>query len=293
MPSDRLLSLEVSRRNGTSGLFWLMSATVAAFLVQIIGTLGWPRAGFDLDGHVALSAASIQRFEIWTLASYAFLHSTGNLLHIIMVISGLALLGRALIPTVTPARFVVVYFWAVITGGLAWSAFNWNHGGMLIGGMAGIYGLFAFYACTKPDTELDFLLFFFFPVSFKPKQVVWGLAAADLLACGYYEVYRAEAPFAYAPSAHLGGLIAGFLAYRYLHAEKARSLASGPDVSRRKAVNERERPAPQPTNLSGDRRELRAELDRILDKINRTGLASLTPAERHSLDAARTLLTRN
>ena len=164
---------------------------------------------------------------------------------------------------------------------------------MLIGGMAGIYGLFAFYACANPDTELDFLLFFFFPISCKPKQVAWGLAAADLLACGYFEIYRAEAPFDFAPSAHLGGLVAGFLAYRYLHAETARVFVSGSDPTRRSATEKQELPALQPAILSGDRRQLRAELDRILDKINRTGLASLTPAERHSLDAAKTILTRS
>jgi len=33
-------------------------------------------------------------------------------------------------------------------------------------------------------------------------------------------------------------------------------------------------------------------VDRILDKINQTGLGSLTPAERRTLAAARTLLSR-
>ena len=45
-------------------------------------------------------------------------------------------------------------------------------------------------------------------------------------------------------------------------------------------------------NLTG-RDQLKAEVDRILDKINSKGFASLTPEEKKTLDDAKDLLSRN
>jgi hypothetical protein len=44
-------------------------------------------------------------------------------------------------------------------------------------------------------------------------------------------------------------------------------------------------------NLS-ERESLKAEVDRILDKINTSGFGSLTAEEKRTLDAARTILSK-
>jgi len=49
--------------------------------------------------------------------------------------------------------------------------------------------------------------------------------------------------------------------------------------------------APEPVNV-GSREHLRAEVDRILDKINSQGFGALTADEKRILDEARDLLSR-
>jgi hypothetical protein len=52
-------------------------------------------------------------------------------------------------------------------------------------------------------------------------------------------------------------------------------------------VNLEAAPGPSTTGRTLDRDALRAEVDRILDKINLHGFGSLTAAEKRSLDEAR------
>jgi hypothetical protein len=51
-------------------------------------------------------------------------------------------------------------------------------------------------------------------------------------------------------------------------------------------------PPPYHVNLT-DRDHLRAEVDRILDKINSKGFGALTSEEKKTLDEARDLLSRH
>ena len=50
--------------------------------------------------------------------------------------------------------------------------------------------------------------------------------------------------------------------------------------------------APAPKADLGTRENLRAEVDRILDKINSHGFGALTPAEKRVLDEAKEMLSR-
>ena len=115
-----------------------------------------------------------------------------------------------------------------------------------------------------------------------------------MLACIYYEFLRAKSPFAYAASAHLGGLAAGYLYHRVFNAPRsgtASGAASSSSWLSRKS-SAAVTTAPDSPSPASRREALRAEVDRILDKINVSGLASLTLAERRLLDEAKALLTK-
>lgn len=298
MLSDRSYMREPRSERGLPALAWLISAIVAAYIVEVFSFSAWLRGDPDINNHLAVTVDGLKDLRLWTLGTYSFLHSTDNLLHIVGIIVGLLLLGRVLIPAIGAPRFLAVYFGAITVGAIVWSIVNWQGGGVLIGGAAGIYGLIALYACLYPNLELRFLLFFIFPVSLKPKHLVLGLAIADLLACVYYEIAGAKAPFAYAASAHLGGLIAGLLYYRLFHAA---SVSAPVDATvetassswlNGKSSDPRPASSSQSVGHTARREALRAEVDRILDKINSTGLASLTTAERRFLDEAKALLAK-
>jgi hypothetical protein len=192
------------------------------------------------------------------------------------------------------ARFLSVYVAAVVIGGAVWAAVNWNIGGLLVGASAGVFGLFVLFACFYPHQPVTFLLFFIIPVTLKPKHVAIAAALIDLTGCLFYEVMGAASPFGFAHSAHLGGMAVGFLYHRYLHEANWRLFSRRPDIELPKWVKKSAKAvetAHYQVNVSS-KEDLRAEVDRILDKINSQGFGALTADEKRILDDAKDLLSR-
>lgn len=298
MLSDRSYLREPPSERGLPALAWLISAIVAAYIIELFTSSTWLHGDPDIVNRLAFTISGIKELRFWTVGTHSLLHSQDNLLHIVGVVAGLLLLGRKLVPVIGPAKFLRVYFGAIALGALVWTAVNWRNGGVLIGGAAGVYGLIAFYACLHPNLELSFLLFFVFPITLKPKHLAWSMALVDILACAYYEILGAKPPFVYAASAHLGGLTAGWLYYRFFYAN-TRSIVTAhsgklvaPTRANRKSVDFAPASTPPTPTHPTRREELRIEVDRILDKINSTGLSSLTASEKHLLDEAKALLTK-
>lgn len=296
MLSDRSYMRGATTERGTSALVWLISSLLSAFVMEVFFRTIGVRAGPDLTSQAALTITGLQGLRLWTILTHAWLHSTENLLHIIAVVAGLSLLGRELIPTIGAKKFLAVFFTGIVVGALVWSAINWHRGGVLIGASAGVYGLLAFYTLLRPGVELNFLLFFFIPVSVRLKTVLYGMAIVALLASGFYEVFGATAPFPYAPSAHIGGLIAGWLCYRFgqINGRTAEMSSGGLETSSdfdTSSDSDPELLAAATPSASAQRQKLKVEVDRILDKINSTGLRSLTPAEKSILDRAKNQLS--
>lgn len=269
---------------------WLISLIVAAFLIQLVVTASWFRMGVYLPHHFGVSIAALQELRLWTIATHPILHRTDNFLHIIAVLGGLVLLGREMLPVMGARRFIWLYFGASAVGAATWAAVNWNAGGSLVGGVAGVYSLFVLFACLNPKLEIRFMLFFFVPVTLRPRTLAWALVVLDLSGCAFYEFTSAVSPFAYAPSAHLGGMLTGLIFYAYFYSE--RSLLSAGRAAVASALTS---PSPSlPVDFApASNQDLRVEVDRILDKINTSGLASLTATEKRLLDEAKNLSARN
>ena len=294
MLSDRSYMRAPSTERGTSAHVWLISSVIAGYVLQLFFQFLQARPGPDLFQRVALSGFSLRELRLWTLLTYAWVHDTRNILQIIMVVAGLILLGGELLKSVGPRVFLILYATSIITGGLFWSVIHWRTGGVLAGATAGICGLLAYLAWLKPEIELRFLLFFFIPVAIRPKIFVILLACISVVASGFYEIYGAVAPFAYAPSSHFGGLFAGWLYYRLSQGGvgyffRSRGTASASFSTRNHSIKTLD--SAQLANLtpSKQREHLRAEVDRILDKINSTGLNSLTRDEKEKLNQAKNL----
>ncbi|MBP6508539.1 MAG: rhomboid family intramembrane serine protease [Opitutaceae bacterium] len=278
-----------------TALHWLLSLIAAGFVLQNI-FLRWFDASANLEAFAALTTENLQAGKIWTLATYSFLHSTDRfpyLLHIVSTLLGLYWLGRELVPLLGARRFIGAYFAAIVLGALTWTAAHWTQGGMLMGASAGICGLLVIFACFYPYRQITFLLFFVFPISLKPKFIVLGLLAFDLCGVVFYEIMGALSPFTIAHSAHLGGMLAGWLYFKYAH-EPNRLLVGTRQPADRAGTAAKLANAPvmADTGAPLNRQELRAELDRILDKINSEGFGALTTGEKRALDKAKDLLAR-
>lgn len=296
MLSERPYMRDDYPREKTSLVTWILAAIFGAFVLELVLFSQWFDASSQMVNGLALTISGLKAGHVWTFATYWLLHSTSNLFHVATVLGGLYALSRGLEPQLGARRVLGVFAASLLLGGLIWTAVNWQNGGMLMGGTAGLYGLLALYAALQPNREFSFLLFFFFPVTFKPKHLAVGLFAFDLLAFAYFDVLGNRAPFAYASSAHLGGMMAGWIYYRYFHHRlrgKLRPSAgpAAPEWMEQSAVDAEPSPTTRPSEPT-NRAELRAELDRILDKINSHGFGALTSDEKRRLDQAKNLLSR-
>ncbi len=296
MLSDRTYMRDddyVPRR--TTVLVWLMCALVAGFVMQLIAEFIGARA---IERLFAVSPPAITSGFLWTLVSYAFMH--GGPIHLLGSLLGVYFLGRELITLLGEKQFLGLFFGAAIIGALAWLGVHFRDGGGgLVGASAAIAALFTLYICLNPDRQITLLLFFVLPVTI-PKARILGfiLAGFDLFGLVFWEILKGPNSLGIAHSAHLGGMAAGLLFYRFVHQrawetpDRNTSSMELPKWIARKPpapVAEPKLTATPPTT----RESLKAEIDRILDKINSQGFGSLTPEERRKLDQAKDLLSRN
>jgi membrane associated rhomboid family serine protease len=301
MLSDRPYMRGEYPRERTSALTWLVSAMIAGFVLQLaMGTLVF-RNGSRVEDLFGLTTSGLREGAIWTLLTHAFLHSTEFIVHGLFNILALYFLGRELLPMLGTRRFLGVFAVATAVGGLAWSTVHWQSGNeMHIGATAAVNALFVVFACFFPRQRINFLLFFVVPVTLTPKQVALALAGIGLVGLFGFELPGNALPFdvTLASSAHLGGMLTGYLYARFVHEGRWFRSEDGAELELPRWIKPAKRPAqlalPVETKAAApaSREDLRAEVDRILDKINSHGFGALTAEEKRLLDGAKDLLSR-
>jgi membrane associated rhomboid family serine protease len=284
-------------RQRTSVLTWLICSIIAGFVLQFVFGSAWFSRAHSLEPNFGVTVSGLRSGHVWTLLTYGFLHSRGNLFHIVGNVLALYFLGRELLPLLGARRFLGLYATALVIGALGWTAVHGplHDGDLLLGATAGVDALLIVFACFYPNQELNFLLFFVFPVTLKPKHFAIGLVALDLFGLLLYEIPGSALPFAMANSAHLGGMAVGWLYYRFVHNARWRLGTARGDVELPRWMRRSAKSAPAAPDSRvnvGTREGLRAEVDRILDKINSQGCGALTAAEKRRLDEAKDLLSR-
>lgn len=283
-------------RPPTTALVWMVAAMVACFVLQLVLMSPWLGASSALPDQLRLTVRSIQQWHLWTLLTHGLLHSTGNPLHILFSLLGLVLIGRELEPQLGARRFTTLFIVSLLAGALCWLALHWRYGGVHIGPSAGVMGLLVVLARLYENQQMSFMPFFVFSVTMRPMYFVYGLAAIDAFLLVLYELPGAETPFGSAPSVHLGGMAAGWLYFRFFHANNGWDRAATAFSLPAWLKFPRRKPAASPNAVAGRPRRaaeaLRADVDRILDKINSHGFGSLTEEEKRTLDDAKDLLSK-
>jgi membrane associated rhomboid family serine protease len=182
----------------------LILANVFAYLVEI--TVGgplvnalalWVDPGAPLAG--VLTAP-------WQLVTYSFLHA--NVAHLALNMFGLFMFGSDVERVWNGTRVLLAYFAAVLTGAIAQivAAALTGGGGPVIGASAGVFGLMLCYGLMFPHRRVMLL---FPPIPMSARTMVVAYAALELT-LGVTGTAAGVAHFA-----HLGGLVGGWLAYRY------------------------------------------------------------------------------
>lgn len=216
----------------------------------------------------------------WTLVSYMFLH--GSFSHIFWNMLGLYFFGPVLETRLGGLRFLRLYLISGIVGGLGWlifSALPMGGLGALIGASGGVFGV-----------QLGFAYFW-------PRQpiYIWGILPIEarwlvviMTGVSLWSGLGAGGGGGVAHFAHLGGFLGGFLYLKWIESRQQAPMREWREQSR-PVVPKLETTGKAMERWAKIRRDdlhevNRTELDRVLDKIGQTGIASLTPTEREFLD---------
>jgi len=181
------------------GVKWLLISNTGIFLLSFF----MPRAMLEqVFQWFALSPyAVLQRFEIWQLVTYMFLH--GGIGHILFNMLALWMFGMDLERDWGTRPFLRYYFLCGIGAGICdvlVNAFMGHMGTRTIGSSGGIYGLLLAFGVLYPDRIV--LMSFLFPIKAKYFVMIIG-AIAFLNSVG-------SAGNGVSNVAHLGGMLFGY-----------------------------------------------------------------------------------
>ncbi len=212
----------------------------------------------------------------WTIITYMFVH--GGFFHLFFNMLVLFFFGPPLESMWGGKEFMRFYIVSGLGGALFSYLFAFNAG--VIGASAAIYGVMLAFAMNWPNMPI--YIWGILPV--KAKWLVAFLFAVSFLSIAG-QTFGGGGRDHIAHFAHLGGFAAGFV---YLKAQG--QLTSR--VKRLKKFVSRRRtdvvqgggsgPARRPRRRDEDR--ALDEVDRVLDKISKSGLQSLSPEELRTLD---------
>jgi membrane associated rhomboid family serine protease len=293
MLSDRSYMRETDPARELRPLAWLIGGLVAAFAVQFF--VDRPFHGL-VERWFALSPGALFQGRVWGLLTYSLLHDTTNPLHLISNSLAILFIGRSLLPAVGRQRFFLTYAAGVLAAGIFWLAVHFPHdSSTLVGASGAAYALLALFCCQFAHDRMTLLLFFVVPITVVPRYLLMVLAGIEGVFFLFAELFPSGASSPFAHSAHLAGMAAGVIAFRYFRAADEPERPAKPAVELPRWMSKKTAAAPRKgaTKVNvATRSDLKAEVDRILDKINTSGFGSLSPDEKRTLDEARDLMTK-
>jgi membrane associated rhomboid family serine protease len=161
--------------------------------------------------------------------------------------------------------------------------------GIVLGASGGVFGVMFACAMAFPNMQLMLL---FPPIPLRVRTFVFIYAGIEIWsAWGQARGHGSGI----AHLAHLGGLLGAFFYMKHLGFQSPytffrdwfRKLRGQWRRRKMKVVGGNDRPPSNGPRSQDTPRDLESETDRILDKIGTSGIQSLTPEERQTLEAAR------
>jgi membrane associated rhomboid family serine protease len=254
-----------------------VGAYAAQWLMELIEQQPFSFADW-LRGCLALDGAGIAAHCYWQFATFSLLHYSP--LHIATNLLVLFLVGREVERIIEWRPFLALYLLGNLAGGVAhWLAMP---GAALVGVSGGVAAVVAAYATVLPELELNASMLFAVPLRIRAKFLGFAVLAFGAL-CWIRSVTMEHGPVkeamqAIGPAAIVAGSLVGWLF--------ARRLGFGGMFIWQRHIHERRQRAARLARMSPAEFMAR-EVDPILEKIGRVGMAGLTRAERKLLAQAR------
>lgn len=233
---------------------------IANALVYVVQTLAppWFTLLFGLR-----PADVVGRLFLWQPLTYMFLH--GGFFHVLFNLLILWMMGGEVERFWGKREFLRYY--GICGLGAAALAFVFAYDGLVIGASGAVFGVMTAFALMFPERTI----YVWFVIPVPAKYLVLILFAIELLVIGGRD--------GVAHFAHVGGAVTGYLYLRYGWRDRLTFEGLGSGWRRRRLTL-------HPGGASTPPTVNETEIDRILDKISRTGLGSLTPEESRLLEQA-------
>ncbi|HUP00515.1 MAG TPA: rhomboid family intramembrane serine protease [Gemmatimonadota bacterium] len=250
---------------------WLLIANGGVFVLQILLAAPLMQSfGVRFEDVFGLRPAwVIERGWVWQPLTYMFLH--GGFFHLLFNMFVLWMFGSEIERFWGREGFLKYYL--VCGLGAAAASFVFNYHSVVIGASGAVLGVLLAFGLLFPNQYI--YLWFLLPI--RAKYLVAGIAALEVL------FLVSQPGGGIARAAHLGGMLAGFIYLRWRRGDSPVSRLANRWRRRHLKLIEggRGRGRSRRTGLENE-----AEIDRILDKISKHGLESLTPEEERILDEA-------
>jgi membrane associated rhomboid family serine protease len=262
---------DLSFRNMTA-----ISQLLIVNIVLFVANLLFTHSDNAITGFLTLRPDDlVQPWLWWRLVSYGFVHSPENLFHILMNMFVLWMFGREIEAIYGRGEFFRIYLASIVLGGLLWtirqSLFGVSAAGLL-GASGGVTTIFLLFVCRFPHRTI---LLMFIPVPAWLAGILFVLADISGM-----QAAREGGSTAY--DVHLMGAAFGFFYWW------SGMRLSWLGVPRRwlptKALRRPSLRVHDPKD-SDSYQELEEQADAILEKVNRSGVESLSPSERRILEA--------
>lgn len=266
---------------------WVRRLLVANLLVFLVQNTLFTSPSFQN----ALGFDPLHAWERpWTFLTYMFLHE--NVLHLAFNMLMLFMFGSSVEERMGGRIFFLYYLLCGLGGAvLSFLLMQWAPIGVVMGASGAIMGVAVAFAWYWPNHQV-----FVFPLPdpIPAKWLVTFLVAFDLALAWAGALTQGALGGRVAHLTHLGGVAMALLWLKGQDWRAARSegrqgrmggaessvlVSQPPRVSRGSASSSGKRGK----SLAGPDARANAEVDRVLDKINESGVDSLTPAERKFL----------
>jgi membrane associated rhomboid family serine protease len=276
-------SFGLGGRQSSGGGRVLMRNPGWSIVIWLIVTIMIPKL-FAI-GHLSVYTG-FQRLEVWRLLTFQFLHADG-IMHVGFNMFGLWIFGPIVEEYLGRKKFLAFYLMCGLSGGLLFviltvlghvtgedipGLLHSDLSTPLIGASAGVFGVIMACAFVSPNTVIQLL---FPPIPLKMRTLAYGyvgLALFNLLS---------GSSNAGGEAAHIGGAIAGFFFIR-----NSKLLVDFFDVTNDSRKPKTKKPKKTAATKYTKGMPSESEIDRILDKVNKEGLASLSEKEKKTLAKA-------
>lgn len=270
----------------------LILANVTVFLLQkVFGVIPQNMGAMSLD--------LLRDGQLWTLITYAFVHA--DLFHLAVNMLVLFFIGRTVEQLLGSRAFLWIYTGGALAGAALHltSEFIAGPSVPVVGASGAVFAIFVALATMLPNVRVQL---FFIPIGFK----AWHVAAFAVAISALFTLLSVSGltdPGRIAHTVHLGGALFGFAWVRWngmgdgkMQPEDFLRMREERERRSDKVVRERWRKRFGAKTVvdaevqDARQRQLKHDVDAILEKIHREGMASLSTEERKTLERASEML---